>query len=278
MARKPAPLSTWPFWALLAFLVAWWVLPLGWRTAARSLFSTFQAPLWQAYSRLQDLQAYWALRTHSKNTLIEAGRDLARMNAFKENQLQQNESLRKEILRLEELLQLPPHEGFRYEVARVMRRDLNTWWQQLVIRKGEIDGLKPGQGVIFSGGVVGRVREVRAHNATVDLISSPRFRMAANFEGDTRPFAYRGVRNLPLMRPTGEISDVPPGIAMHSQDPRRIVTSGLGGVFPEGLSLGTLTKPLERGADGLFLRGEIELDERLLNLEEVTVLVPLENP
>jgi rod shape-determining protein MreC len=55
--------------------------------------------------------------------------------------------------------------------------------------------------------------------------------------------------------------------------PRRIVTSGLGGVFPAGLFIGEITR-LETSTDGLFKTGEVRLDSRLAELTEVTVLVP----
>ena len=56
--------------------------------------------------------------------------------------------------------------------------------------------------------------------------------------------------------------------------PKRLVTSGFGGVFPPGLMLGTITRA-SMGSDGLFQAGEVRLDERLGALTEVTVLVPL---
>ena len=52
------------------------------------------------------------------------------------------------------------------------------------------------------------------------------------------------------------------------------MTSGLGGVFPPGLTIGDITS-LEPSADGLFKSGEVKLDPRLGTLTEVTVLVPL---
>ena len=59
-----------------------------------------------------------------------------------------------------------------------------------------------------------------------------------------------------------------------SATPRRLVTSGFGGVFPPGLTLGIITR-VTIGSDGLFQSGEVKLDERLGSLTEVTVLVPL---
>jgi rod shape-determining protein MreC len=69
---------------------------------------------------------------------------------------------------------------------------------------------------------------------------------------------------------------VPLNVFASATMPKRLVTSGLGGVFPPGLGLGTVTK-VEPSADGLFKTGEVELDSRLHSLTEVTVLVPL-NP
>ena len=93
----------------------------------------------------------------------------------------------KEAKGLEEILRLPSYPAYRYETARVARRDLSGWWRQFVIRKGRNYGLTVGAPVIFSGGVVGRIREVHAYTAVVDLISSPALRIAASVQGDNRP-------------------------------------------------------------------------------------------
>ena len=46
--------------------------------------------------------------------------------------------------------------------------------------------------------------------------------------------------------------------------------------LPPGLIIGEITS-LETSADGLFKSGEVQLDQRLGTLTEVTVLIPL-NP
>lgn len=263
-----------PFASLGLALLAWLLLPFGVKSFSRVTFFELQAPFAAAQSYVQDLQEFWGLRVRPKQEIIEAGRDLARLNAAYELRLQENEQLRAEILRLENLLKLPPLPAYRLEPARVARRDFSGWWQRLVIRKGARHGISVGAPVVFAGGVVGRVVEVYAYTAVVDLISSPTFRVAASAEGDNRPISYQGGINDSFRSPRGIIEFVPVDISVSPQQPRRLVTSGLGGVFPPGLTIGEITR-LEPSTDGLFKTGEVRLDDRLGELTEVTVLVPL---
>jgi rod shape-determining protein MreC len=214
---------------------------------------------------------------HSRRDLIEAGRDLARLNASYSLSVQQNSELQAQVARLEELLKLPSFPDYRSEAARVARRDFSGWWQRLVIRKGRNFGIPVGAPVVFSGGVVGRVSEVYAYTAVVELISSPGVRLAAVIEGDTRPMSFQGGINPTFGPARGVIEFVPLDVFATPDAPKRLVTSGLGGVFPPGLSLGSVVK-VEPSTDGLFKTGEVQLNANLANLTEVTVLVPLSPP
>jgi rod shape-determining protein MreC len=263
-----------PFVTLGVVLLLWVFVPTIVKSFTRVTFFELQAPFAAAQSYVQDLQEFWALRVRPKNEIIEAGRDLARLNAAYELRLQENEQLRAEILRLENLLKIPPLPSYRFEPARVAKRDFSGWWQRLVIRKGARHGITVGAPVVYVGGVVGRVVEVYAYTAVVDLISSPTFRVAASAEGDNRPISYQGGINESFTGPRGVIEFVPVDIFAAPGQPRRLVTSGLGGVFPPGLTIGDITK-VEPSTDGLFKTGEVRLDERLSSLTEVTVLVPI---
>ena len=173
-----------PLVALGLFLVAWWMVPTlskSFLPFLRVSFTEFQAPAWIVTSYLDDLEEFWARRSHSKIELIEAGQTLARQKAFYQLLDQRNNTLETEVMRLETILNMPSRREFRYEVARVIRRDLSAWWQQIVIRKGDDYGITEGAAVIFAGGVVGRVIEVNAFTSRVELITSPNFRMAASF-------------------------------------------------------------------------------------------------
>jgi rod shape-determining protein MreC len=264
-----------PFLTLGLALAAWLVLPVVFKSFLRVSFFEMQAPVDTAVSYARGLQDFWAQHNHSKAELIEAGRDLARLNAAYELKVQENAALHTEIGHLEGLLRLPSFENYRAEPARVARRDFSSWWQRLIIRKGSNYGLTVGAPVIFTGGVVGRVSEVHAYTAVVDLISSPEVRLAATLEDDTRPISYQGALTTSFGPARGVVDYVPLDILLLPDQTKRLVTSGLGGVFPPGLVIGTLTE-VSASADGLFKTGEVQLDPRLAELTEVTVLVPLE--
>ena len=264
-----------PLVLLVLVLLVWWLTPPLLKSFTQASFQELQAPAISAASHLKDLQLYWSLRTHSKQTLIESGRDLARLNAAYELSRQRESALRKEVEHLERILNLPPLPEYEYIVARVTRRDINQWWQQLTIRKGSKDGIKKGAAVVYARGVVGRVEDVFSNSATVQLVSSPSFRIASTIEGDNRPITYQGQATAPFGNPQGKINNVPPDYRLENIEFRRLTTSHLGGVFPEGLTIGTI-ESLNRRADGLFQEGSIALSPELMSLSEVAILVPIE--
>jgi len=265
-----------PFTTLGIVLLVWLLLPLVVKTFTRSAFFEIQAPLAVADSYVADLQNFWSTAAHSKADLMARGRETAGLIAQYGYSVQQNSELQAEILRLENLMRLPPMPSYRLEPARVARREFSGWWQRMVIRKGRNSGIVAGAPVVFTGGIVGKVVEVHAYTAVVDLVSSPTFRVAASAEGDNRPVSYQGGINNVFSAPRGSVEFVPLDIFATAQQPKRLVTSGLGGVFPPGLTIGDITT-LEPSTDGLFKTGEVALDDRLGALTEVTVLVPL-NP
>lgn len=266
-----------PFAALGLLVLAWLILPTAIKRFSRISFYEFQAPLTVAASYARDLQNYWSLRTRSKNDLIDGYRELAGVTAQYSRAADENAALRTEIARLEGLLRLPSFVDHRSEPARVVRRDFSGWWQRLVIRKGRNYQIPVGAPVIFVGGVVGRVTEVHATTAVVELISSPNVRIAAAFEGDDRPVSFQGGLNRPFRDPEAQVEFVPLDLFASATTPQALITSGLGGVFPRGLPLGQVIE-LEPSTDGLFKTGRVRLDPRLNEITEVTVLVPLTAP
>ena len=264
-----------PFLILTGFLFVWWLIPAGWKLATRSSFREFQAPIWELASRAEDLSEYWGHLSDSKKTLIEKGREIARGSAALEAKpsIPQIKLLRSEITRLETALAMPPEPGFKAVVARVTRRDLSAWWQNVTLRKGVARNLTVGAGVVSANGVAGRVSEVGNRWATVRLVTSPQFRVAAQFEGDDRPVTFQGGGIPPGGKPFGVVRNVPHDLSPIEGKPLSLLTSSLGGTFPAGISIGFVNK-LGGGENGLFKSGRVELDALLGKLREVTVLLP----
>ncbi len=255
-------------------LAVWLFLPLALKSLARSSFFEMTAPVAVTASYAADLRNFWALRVHSKDELIAAGRDMAHLNAYYENAVQQNGALQREVDNLKGLLNMPPDERFRFEHAQVAERDFSGWWQRMIIRKGADYGIPVGAPVVYSGGVVGRVAEVHAFTSVVQLTSDPGLRIAAVVDGDSRPISYQGAENQVFGAPKGVIEFVPLDVYASPSAPKRLATSGLGGVYPPGLTIGRIDH-VESSADGLFKTGQVALDPRLSELTEVTVLVAL---
>jgi len=254
-------------------LAAWFVAPIAVKKVARASFFEMTAPLAVTASYASNLQRFWALRIHSKDELIEAGRDMARLNSSYSLSVQQNGELQAEVERLQALLKMPPLEKFRFEHAQVAQRDFSGWWQRMVIRKGADYDIPVGAPVVYSGGVVGRVSEVHAYTSVVQLTSDPGLRIAAVVDGDTRPISYQGGENQVFGAARGVVEFLPLDVYASGTAPKRLATSGLGGVYPPGLTIGRIIH-VESSQDGLFKTGEVELDPRLSELTEVTVLVP----
>jgi len=185
------------------------VLPVFAKVFLRRASLNSRPPRSWAPSYIRDLQEYWSLRLHTRTGLIEAGRDLARVNASYALSIQQNAELQAEVARLEGMLRMPARPQFRVEPARVVQRDFSAWWQRLVIRKGRDAGIEVGAPVVWAEGVVGRVSEVRAYTSVVELISNPGVRLAALVEGDPQPVSFQGGVNPAFGPARGTVEFVP---------------------------------------------------------------------
>jgi rod shape-determining protein MreC len=260
-------------------LIVWWLAPAAARIFVRDAFYEFQAPLVLAQSHLQDLGRYW--ERHAGRTareLIEANRDLARVNAALNLRVDQLRALENENRRLAQLLDLPSRPEYRTVIARVARRDINSWWQRLTLRRGRGDGVRTGCPVVVGTGIVGRVSEVHLNTCEVQLLSDPKFRISASLDGDERPAIYQGAMNAPLGTPGGIVTHLPSDYNYTPENDGKVLvfTSGIGGVFPGGLFIGTLAGEVAMTAEGLFLTGRVRLNPQLALLEEAAILVPLD--
>ena len=104
------------------------------------------------------------------------------------------------------------------------------------VDRGSLDGVKEGAVVAVPEGLVGRVLCVSPHTAEVALLTDPSVKVSCEVVGSGAKGAYGilsggGADGL-LIRHLDSANGVRPQA--------RVLTSGLGGVFPRGIEVGTL--------------------------------------
>lgn len=262
-----------PIVTLFVFLIIWWLTPSFLKLFTQASFEEIQAPIWLATNRLEVVANNAVNKTKSKQELIDTIKELKRQNAYYKQIKNINENYAAEINRLESILNLPSRDHFRYELAHVIQRNMGSWWQTIRINKGSKHGILSGDAVIFIGGVVGRVAKTNYYTSQVDLLSNHSFRISASFINDNRPLFYQGKGPDLWGQPKGSIKNAPQDLTTDSARPLQLVTTGLGGNFPEGIIIGRVPW-LEPDNTGMFQAGEVQLDKRLLGIKEVAVLIP----
>ena len=267
--------------ALSVFVALWILAPSTLRRFNREAFVEFQAPALHLLGKSRDLATFWEKKSRSVEEMAAAGRDLARVNAALEIQINKFEDIRRENVRLREITHYNVPAEYMSVVARVATRDSSSWWQRIVIRKGRKDGIRPGAPVVFGNTVVGRVTAVHLTTSEVDLVTSPGFRCTAYLEGDEQNHIVlvNGVASNSLGTAKARVSVIPRDYSLPAGQPARVFTTGMGGVFPSRLILGYLDGGTYATQVGNFKESLLVPSRDLYNLQEVSVLVPLhQNP
>ncbi len=262
--------------ALVFFTGLWMILPSAVRRFNREAFAEFQAPALHLVGKGRDLARYWELQSRSPEELVAAARDLARINAALELKIHSLDDARKENTRLREMLRYPQSTEFVTVVARVSVRETSSWWQRIIIRKGRSDGVRPGCPVVFGDRVIGRVSVVHLTTSEVDLVTSPGFRCTAFLEGDDQYHVVHvsGCAGLALSAPRAMVSIIPLGYNPPAGQIAKVMTTGLGGVFPSGLTLGTLEAGVQTTSEKHMQTGALTPAKELSFIQEVSVLIP----
>ena len=144
--------------------------------------------------------------------------------------------LEHENQRLRELLGSPVHKESRKMVAELLSVDSDPFSHQVLINKGALDGVYNGQPVINDQGVIGQVLHVGSTTSRVLLITDPSHGIPVRvLRNDLRAIAS-GSGELDKL----ELRNLPRNTDVQVGD--LLVTSGLGGRFPEGYPVATVTR------------------------------------
>ncbi len=216
---------------------------------ATSGFVGHSADLWRAYVGLVGVAR-------------ENGRLRARLQDLERRAIEQNE-LERMNRRLKRLLALQRRLPAHAVSAEVTGRDATAWFESLTLNKGEHDGIQTGMPVLAPEGIVGLISKTSPHASRVLLLTDPNSGVdvlvqRTRVRGIVSGLLEKGA----ILKYVKRADDVQVG--------DRVVTSGLDGIFPKGVSVGRVTR-VSRKDRGLFLYAEVVPSADASRLEEVLV-------
>lgn len=196
---------------------------------------------------------------HEADRLRKEAADLRRELLAVGEVIQENQRLRA-LLRFKESTEIP------LVPARVVGRSASTWFRTLVLDKGSDDGVSRDCPVVTPEGIVGKIHQVGPSWSRVLLVTDTSSAVDGFIQRTRAPVVVEGrlgesCRILYLAR------------ADHAAVNDRVVTSGLGGIFPKGLLVGYISR-VEPAKAGVFQTAELRPSVDLARVEEVFVGLP----
>ena len=151
------------------------------------------------------------------------------------NDLKKDNEKMKEALKLQDTLN-----DYTLINATVIARNPDTWRDIVTINKGANEGLTPQMSVMSDNGLVGKVLDVNPTSARVALLSNndhTLVRVAAMIQSEKESIygtitGYDYEKNILIMSQIQATQEIKVG--------DKVVTSGLGGVSPSSLYIGTV--------------------------------------
>jgi rod shape-determining protein MreC len=205
--------------------------------------------------------------------------DLARQN---ERYREQIDRLETQLVRLRELetenqdlrnllgLKQRAGPGELIPVRRIAG-DPNPFVGSFTIDKGEDEGVQLGMTVATARGLVGRVIRASPSSAKVLMITDSNSSVTARIQTSNATGMVRGRTDA-----RGLVGDTPLVMEKIPQEDRLevgdlVVTSDLGGIFPEGLIVGQVSQVRQRDGD-LFQEASVEPSVEMNRLERLYVI------
>jgi len=190
-----------------------------------------------------------AMRTGLKS-LEELERDNADLRVENRSLKATNHALRdveREVNRLRLALNYRERDVFKLVPAEILTRDASTWWRTVTINRGKRDGIQGDMAVVTDAGLVGKTTTVSDSISVVLLVSDENCRVAASVEGTREQGIVAGERVAGALTPFLDLNFL--SKQANLQPGQKAYTSGVGGVFPSGLLIGTVKEYRVRELD-----------------------------
>lgn len=242
---------------LVSVIIASWFLSVMPHKVKMSVASLINRTIFAPFSAISN--AYWSIKSASAN-IHHLKHTIAQMSM----EIQLLHEAQTENIRLRQLLQLKEQTNLDLVIAQVIGIPDPRKLGFLIVACGIEQGVKEGMPVITHEGVIGKVTNVSHNLSTIQTLADPGFSISAM---DSRS----RVTGIISMEDDGMLTmqNIPSGADIVVGD--KIITSGYGGIFPKGLTIGTVIRVLDK-PDKLFKYVIVHPAVSLTNIEEVFIM------
>ncbi|KSU63862.1 rod shape-determining protein MreC [[Bacillus] enclensis] len=208
---------------------------------------------------VKDLQ-----NTYTENEKLKSRLDeLVKLETQVRDLKQDNEELRDVLKKKEDL------RSYDTIQATVIARNPDHWQELITIDKGEVNGIKSDMAVISAAGLIGKVKSVNEFSSTVELISTnnTKNRISTVIQGKQDINGW--IEGYDSDKKEILVKRIPNDLKVEKGS--KVITSGLGGVFPKGLVVGEV-KEVKPDQYGLTQTAYVKPAADFYHLEHVMVI------
>jgi len=190
--------------------------------------------------------------------------------SYYEGQLIHLQELQKKNHHYRQMLGFMDNSDFELLPAEVIARDPSQWFGSITINRGYLDGVTREAAVITERGLVGMVSTVSPNSSQIILITDPRLAVSAKVQRSRDPGVTGIIESYDIDQAYLKMSTLTPECNVQPGDV--IVTSGLGGIFPEGIAIG-IVKEIVDDQFSLVMSIMVEPSVNFNRLEEVFIIL-----
>ena len=140
------------------------------------------------------------------------------------------------------------HNQFNYVGVNIIGKTGGSFFSGYIINRGTDSGIQKNMVVISGNSLVGIVTEAYKTWAKVETISNTNIAVAAQVESTRESSGIvKGYQDMGTMKPMVQISNLPMTSQIKVGD--TILTSGLGGIYPQGIRIGTVESISQNSTD-----------------------------
>lgn len=230
--RGPSSLARLMFFASLSLLLLFVDVRYRYLESTRASLSVLMLPIQEVATSPHRLWQQARERLYTQNSLVHANLALERQHQQDAAQLIKLNALTQENLQLRSLAALLPPPSYTQQMAEVIYTERDVFKRKVMINKGNMEQVQPGQVVMDDHGIVGQITRTYPWMSEVTLITDKDHAVPVQL-------LRTGMRTVLLgAGDTSQLTARYLPVSTDIQNGDVFVTSGIDGVYPAGIPVG----------------------------------------